>query len=95
MQRLKKRINTMKRTYKEVKEYKVWGNETIISDVSIVNMFKGNQPTGYNTGYFAPSQANWCYQFAIVKLNGKVYEVVTQFGAVVGGRLINLYENGK
>ena len=82
------------RTYKEVKQYKKWGNSTDVHKTSIVDMFKGNQPSGYDTGYFAPSQANWCYQFTIVKLNNEIFEVVTQFGTVVGGRMINLYENG-
>lgn len=36
--------------------------------------------------YYAPSQANWCYQIGLASVGGIVYELVTQFGAVVGGR---------
>ena len=85
----------MKRTAKEVNQYRVWGADTSYREVSIIDLFKDNQPSGYDNGYFAPSGANWAYSFVIVKLNGKIYEVVTQFGSVVGGREINLYENGK
>lgn len=69
----------MKATYREVKDLIKWGKEnpTIL----------GKQPRIFQTGYFTPSSANWSYIIGLTNINGQDYEVVTQFGAIVGSRL--------
>ena len=59
----------------------------------VKELFKGIQPSGLEVAYFAPSApsgANWRYRVLITTLNDKHYEVVTVFGEVKGGRLVNL-----
>ena len=36
-----------------------------------------------DVGYYAPSNANWCYIVAIVDYNGYLTSVVLQFGVIV------------
>lgn len=82
----------MKATYREVKElidYTDWENQKAFK--------KGDQPISvHRTGYFAPSGANWAYQFGITRgRDGKVYEVVTVFGEVRGFQQIYLADKSK
>jgi len=74
------------RQYKDVKWFKKYGQE-------VAELFGKIQPRGEAVGYYHPSNANWNYQFLIVMLSGKLYEVMTQFGSVEGGREIILPEN--
>lgn len=55
---------------------------------NIKAIFKGIQPNGYEVAYFAPKNANCCYRILITKLDNQVFEVVTQFGSVLGGRYL-------
>lgn len=59
----------------------------------IIDMFQDIQPYGETIDYYHPSTANWSYILKIVKLNGELYEVLTQFGTVVGGRHLILQDN--
>jgi len=59
----------------------------------VAKLFGDMQPQGYNIGSYHPSNANWSYVFMIVKYKGKIYEVMTQFGEVVGGREVILQDN--
>lgn len=72
--------------YSDVKWYLKHGQD-------VTKIFGNIQPRGEIIDSYSPSNANWAYQLMICKLNGKTYEVLTQFGAVAGGRELYLYEN--
>jgi len=72
--------------YSDVKWYLNYGQE-------VAELFGDLQPIGEIVDSYWPSQANWAYQRMIVKLDGELYDVLTQFGSVVGGRKLHLYEN--
>lgn len=74
------------RSFKDVKWFDKYGQE-------VAKLFDNIQPHGEVIDYYHPSQANWSYQFMIVKLDGKLYEVMTRFGSVEGGREIILTDN--
>lgn len=74
------------RKYTDVKWFNKYGQD-------VAKLFGNIQPMGETIDYYHPSQANWSYQFMIVKLNGKLYEVMTRFGSVEGGREIILPDN--
>lgn len=68
----------------DVKQYKEWGkNDAVISKLMKQDMF---QPSLFATGYYSAPSWNWAYQFGIVKIGGKLYEVMTRFGSIEGGR---------
>ena len=73
-------------TYREVKWYLKHGQE-------VAKLFGNVQPQGEIVDSYWPSTANWAYQKMICKFDGKIYDVLTQFGSVVGGRELFLYEN--
>lgn len=83
-----KGIKMYKATYKNIK----W---LLDCDGSrdVEKIFEGIQPRGYDIAYYTPSTANWCYGVSIVKLDNKIYEVVTQFGVVRGGRELPYLES--
>lgn len=73
-------------TAQDVKLYKQWGEENeVISKLMKKDMV---QPSIFNTGYYSAPSWNWAYQFGIVKLGSKTYEVMTRFGSIEGGREI-------
>ena len=72
--------------YADVKWYLKHGQD-------VAELFGDRQPSGEVIDYYTPSGANWSYQRKIVKSNGKLYDVITQFSSVVGGRELHLYEN--
>lgn len=72
--------------YADVKWYLQHGQE-------VAQLFGNRQPQGETINHYTPSQANWSYQEKIVKFDGKLYMVLTQFGSVVGGRQLYLYNN--
>lgn len=74
------------RDYKTVQWFNKYGQE-------VAELFGEIQPRGERVGYYHPSQANWSYEFLIVKFKGKLYEVMTRFGSVEGGREIILPDN--
>ena len=74
------------REYNDVKWMQKYGQD-------IAELFGSTQPQGEQIGYYHPSTANWSFQFLIVKLDGKLYEVMTRFGSVEGGREIILPDN--
>lgn len=74
------------RKYTDVKWMYKYGQE-------VKELFKNIQPYGETIDYYHPSTANWSYQFMIVKLDGKLYEVMTRFGSVEGGRELFLQDN--
>lgn len=76
----------MNKSYQDVKWMNEYGQD-------VANLFGKIQPQGEQIGYYHPSQANWSYIFMIVKLNNKLYEVMTRFGSVEGGREIILPDN--
>lgn len=74
----------------DVKALINWGKEHPV----ISHMIRaGLQPSGHVLAYYAPSQANWSYQIGIYTVNGKLYELVTRFGSVEGGRALYTYNN--
>ena len=72
--------------YSDVKWYLEHGQD-------VAKLFGDVQPQGETVDYYAPSNANWAYQRKIVKFDGKLYDVLVQFGTVEGGRELFLYEN--
>ena len=77
-----------KYTREDVKKFIEWGkNDPVISKLMKQEMV---QPQIFTTGYYSSPSANWSYLFGIVKLGGVVYEVMTQFGSIKGGREIYL-----
>lgn len=72
--------------YSDVKWYLKHGQD-------VAKLFDGVQPYGETVGYYHPSTANWSYQQKIVMFNDKLYDVLTQFGVVVGGRQLHLMDN--
>lgn len=68
---------------KDVRDLIRWGQN---DDVVKLLVQKQTQLPISMVAYFAPSQANWCYQIGLASIDGVVYELVTQFGSVVGGR---------
>lgn len=74
----------------DVKMLIKWGAE----DGAIAHMVRsGLQPIGNVYAYYAPSQANWSWQIGIYAVNGEVYELLTRFGSVEGGRKLHLHQN--
>lgn len=74
-----------KATYKTVKDLIKWGQD----DEAIKAMYDaGYQPQGHIFASYWPSGANWAYQIGLYRINGELYELVTRFGAVEGGRRI-------
>lgn len=72
--------------YQDVKWYEKYGKD-------VAKLFGTIRPQGHAIGYYHPSNANWSYEFKIVKFKGKIYEVMTQFGTVKGGREVILQDN--
>ena len=77
------------KTKEDVKLYKEWGeeNKVIAKMMSNKSTF---QPQMFLTGYYSAPSWNWSYQFGIVKIGTRYYELMTQFGGVAGGREIYL-----
>lgn len=74
----------------DVKMLIKWGNE----NPKISHMIRtGLQPSGHVLAYYMPSQANWSWQIGIYIVNGELYELLTRFGSVEGGRKIYKYDN--
>lgn len=71
----------------DVENYKRWGaeNKVIAKLMSNKSSF---QPQMFTTGYYSTPSWNWSYVFGIVKIGTRYYELMTQFGGVVGGREI-------
>lgn len=77
----------MNYTRKDVELFKRWGADNKV--VSKLMSNKSNfQPHMFTTGYYSAPSWNWAYQFGIVKIGSKYYELMTQFGGVCGGREI-------
>ena len=73
-------------TRQDVKQFEQWGEAyEVISKLMKQGMV---QPSIFATGYYSAPSWNWSYNFGIVKLGGKFYEVMTQFGSIKGGREI-------
>ena len=74
-----------KATYKDIK----WLIDSDFAD-EVRDIFKDRQPQGYEVAYYTPSGANWSYRILLTtaQIMGKprVFEVVTVFGEVKGGR---------
>jgi len=75
------------KTRKDVKQFQEWGkdNKVIANMMSNTSKF---QPHMYTTGYYSAYSGNWAYEFGIVKIGNKYYELMTQFGGVCGGHEI-------
>lgn len=70
--------------YKDIKAIYEWYDKYADNEA---RELIGTQPTTHIIAYFAPSNANWCYQVGIVKFNNSYYEVVLVFGEVRAVRL--------
>lgn len=69
--------------YSDVKWYLKHGQE-------VAKLFGDIQPSGEIIDSYWPSGANGAYQRVICKLDGKLYDVITRFGSVEGGRELSL-----
>lgn len=75
------------KTRDDVKMFKIWGAENKV--IAKMMQDKSNfQPQMFTTGYYSAPSWNWAYQFGIVKIGRRYYELMTQFGGVCGGREI-------
>ena len=45
---------------------------------------------GLEVGYYTPGGCNWSYRVIIASLDGELWQVVTRFGEVMGGRKLTL-----
>lgn len=76
----------MKYTRQDIEQYKQWGEENkVIAKLMKQTRF---QPYMFTTGYYSAPSWNWGYVFGIVKIGKAYYELMTQFGCIVGGREI-------
>jgi hypothetical protein len=74
-----------KATAKDVRQLQNYVlNDKVVEEL----MNTGAQPSGHVIAYYMPSQANWSWQIGIYTINGNVYELLTRFGSVEGGRRI-------
>ena len=80
----------MKILYKEIVRLK---NELDNYPVLLAARAQDLQPSLQTIGYFSPSGANWSYIVGYTRINGDVYQVVTQFGQIVGGKRVYIPEN--
>lgn len=74
-------MNTL--TYKELKD---WYTQNDEAKALAKEVFGDRQPSIYRTGFYSAPSWNWGYVIGLVTVNGQVYKVVTQFGAVVAAR---------
>ena len=75
------------KTREDVKLYQQWGAENKV--IAKMMQDKSNfQPQMFTTGYYSAPSWNWAYQFGICRIGSHYYELMTQFGCVVGGREI-------
>lgn len=78
-----------KASYRNVSQLLRWGVEDEeISDMILHDL----QPVGHVFAYYTPSNANWSWQIGIYKVNGQLYELLTRFGSVEGGRKLYTIE---
>lgn len=75
------------KTREDVKLMQQWGNNNKVV-AKLMDSKSNFQPHMYITGYYSAPSWNWAYQFGIVKIGSRYYELMTQFGGVVGGREI-------
>lgn len=69
--------------YSNVKDLLKWGQ----NDETVKRMIEvGLQPSGSVMASYWPSGANWAWQIGIYTVNGELYELLTRFGSVEGGR---------
>lgn len=74
----------------DVKMLEKWGSE----DEQIKQFIAdGVQPVGHVLAYYMPSGANWSWQIGIYNVDGELYELLTRFGSVEGGRKLYQYAN--
>jgi len=66
-----------------IKQLIKWGKEDKVVKHLIDS---GAQPSLFYIAFYSPSQANWSYQIGIANVDGRLYELVTRFGSVEGGR---------
>lgn len=72
-----------KATARDVRDLQRWGTD----DTVVTGLAKsGFQPSMRNHAYFHPSTANWSWQIGLVEIDHKLYELLTRFGVVEGGR---------
>lgn len=74
-------------SYKELKDWYI-NNENAVQLADMV--FGDKQPSIYRTGFYSSPSWNWGYLIGLVKTDGIVYEVVTQFGEVKAARVANI-----
>lgn len=77
-----------KATSKEVKRLQALGKVDIV--VSKLMSQTKIQPQLHYLASNSPASANWSWQIGLVQLNGEVYELLTRFGCVEGGRKVYL-----
>lgn len=74
-------------------DLKAWYLNNDTAKQNAMDYFTGKpQPSIYQTGFYSAPSWNWGYIIGIAKANGKLFEVVTQFGHVTAAREIHLTE---
>lgn len=79
-----------KATYKDIQNLIKWGAEH--DDINAMIM-AGYQPQGHVYAYYQPSSVNWAWQIGLYTIDGTLYELVTRFGSVEGGRVVYQHDN--
>lgn len=74
-------MNTIK--YKDLKQ---WFTQNEDAKALAKKVFNDIQPNIYRTGFYSSPSWNWGYIIGITKVDGTIYEVVTQFGVVKAAR---------
>ncbi len=79
------------KTAREVKQLQKWGKENEVIS-KLMEHDCHNQPRTHVFDYYHPSNANWNWEFGLVKIGESHYELLLQFGQVCGGREIVIPE---
>lgn len=75
-----------KATRQDVKQLQKWGKDNeVIQKLMAKEMV---QPSIYRTAYYSAPSWNWAYEIGLATIDGVVYELLTQFGSIKGGREI-------
>lgn len=76
---------------KQREEYQLLEHDEIAKDILYLKNDEKRSYNGYNIGYHAPASANWGYDVEIISFNGRLYEIVKQFGTIKHAAYISIY----
>jgi hypothetical protein len=74
-----------KATAKDIKMLQRYGAD---NEVVAAMMKRQEQPGLYEIAYFSPANANWSWTIGLATIDSNLYELLTRFGVVEGGRQV-------